>query len=147
MLLCHIKSSRVLFRQGGQNPVPTSGRSRKVSDRSGKDMRKTLVKVGLASAAVLLMSNSADAQTVNQNLNVQLTIGSRAQLTLSTNTLVIPDQDPATVATLDAPQLTVNVGARTASAQPITLTVLAGGNLTGTGGTITINNLTWTAGG
>jgi hypothetical protein len=110
-------------------------------------MRKTLLKVGLTSAAVLLMSNSADAQTVNQNLNVTLTIASRAQLTLSTNNLVIPDGDPATVPSLDAPALTVNVGARTASVQPITLTVLAGGPLTGTGGTIAINNLTWTAGG
>jgi len=108
------------------------------------DMRKTLWKIGLSSAVVLLMSTSADAQTVTQPLNVSVTIASRAQLTLSTANLVIPDADPATVPTLTAPGLTVTVGARTASAQPITLTVVAtGGDLTGTAGTIGIANLTW----
>jgi hypothetical protein len=107
-------------------------------------MRKTLLKVGLASAALLLMSSAASAQTVNQPLAVSVTIGSRAQLTLSTANLVIPDRDPATFTTLVAPALTVTVGARTASAQPINLTVVAtGGDLTGTGGTIPIANLTW----
>ena len=108
-------------------------------------MRKTLSKVGLSSAVVLLMSSSAYAQTVvNQNLNVSVTIGSRAQLTLSTANLVIPDADPATVLTLTAPDLTVTVGARTAPAQPVNLTVVAsGGDLAGTAGTIAISNLTW----
>ena len=112
-------------------------------------MRKTLWKVGLSSAVVLLMSSSAYAQTVvNQNLNVSVTIGSRAQLTLSTANLVIPDDDPATVPTLTAPDLTVTVGARTASAQPINLTVVAtGGDLAGTSGTIAISNLTWASAG
>ncbi len=107
------------------------------------DMRKTLWKIGLSSAVVLLMSTSAYAQTVTQPLNVSVTIGSRAQLTLSTAALVIPDADPGAVTTLTAPDLTVTVGARTASAQPITLTVVAGGDLTGSAGTIGIANLTW----
>lgn len=105
-------------------------------------MRKTLLKVGLASAALLLMSSEVSAQTVNQPLAVSVTIGSRAQLTLSTANLVIPDGDPATVASLVAPGLTVTVGARTASAQPINLTVLASGDFTGSG-TIPIGNLSW----
>ena len=38
------------------------------------DMRKTLWKIGLSSAVVLLMSTSAYAQTVTQPLNVSVTM-------------------------------------------------------------------------
>jgi hypothetical protein len=112
-------------------------------------MRKTLRKVGLTTAAVVLLSSSsAYAQaTDTASVNVTVTVASRARLTLGAATLNFTDEDPDTVLTLNAPALTVNVGARTASASSVTLTVLATTNLTGTAGNIPINQLTWAGSG
>ena len=109
-------------------------------------MRKTLWKVGLSSAVVLLMSSSAYAQaTANAALNVTVTVNSRARLTLGRRTSHFADADPATDPTLTRHGLTVDVGARTAPAGNVTLTVLATGDLASGTDTIAIGNLTWTA--
>jgi hypothetical protein len=110
-------------------------------------MRKTLWKVGLlSSAVVLLMSSSAYAQaTANASLNVTVNVNARARLTLGSAALNFADADPATVPTLTAGALTVDVGARTTPTGNITLTVLATGDLASGTDNIAITNLTWTA--
>jgi hypothetical protein len=110
-------------------------------------MRKTLWKVGLTTAVVLLSSSAAyaQAQTDTAGLNVTVTLTSRARLTLSAATILLPDADPIASPSLVAPAIDVNVGARTAAGATVTLTVLASGDLTGSGGTIAINNLSWLA--
>ncbi len=110
-------------------------------------MRKTLWKVGLTTAAVVLLSSSsAYAQvTANAGLNVTVTLSSRARLTLSAPAILLPDDDPIGSPSLVAPAIDVNVGARTATGATVTLTVLATGDLTGPAGTIAINNLSWLA--
>jgi hypothetical protein len=112
-------------------------------------MRKTLWKVGLTTAAVVLLSSSSAYAQLTQNatLNVTVNVASRARLALSATGITFTDQDPATVATLTSPAVTVDVGARTATTSNVTLTVLAAGNLTSGTDVITINNLTWTASG
>lgn len=105
-------------------------------------MRKTLWKVGLSSAVVVLMSSTAYAQTT-ATLNVNLTVSARARLTLSATSITLPDADPGTTPVLSAPAVDVNVAARTTAANNWNLTVQATGDLTGTGGTIGIANLTW----
>ena len=112
-------------------------------------MRNTLVKVGLSTAAaVLLMSSSAYAQaTATASLNVTVNVAARARLTLGAASITFADQDPATVPTLTAGALTVDVGARTAPASNVTLTVLATGDLTSGGNTIPVTTLAWTASG
>jgi hypothetical protein len=110
------------------------------------DMRKTLWKAGLSAAALLLMSSSAFAQTT-ATLNVNLTVAARARLTLSTTSITLPDLDPTTNPTLSAPAVDVNVAARTTPTNNWNLTVQATGDLTGTGGTIAIANLTWAGSG
>ncbi len=109
-------------------------------------MRKTLWKVGLTTAAVVLLSSSsAYAQAIaNATLNVNVTVASRARLTLSTGAISFADADPDTFPTLTAPAINVNVGARTAATSVVTLT-LAGPNFTSGGDSIAIGNLSWTA--
>ena len=109
-------------------------------------MRKTLWKVGLTTAAVVLLSSSsAYAQlTANASLTVNVTVASRARLTLSTASISFGDQDPDTFPTLTAAPITINVGARTATASNVTLTLL-GPDFTSGGDTIGIGNLSWTA--
>lgn len=112
-------------------------------------MRNTLVKVGLSTAAaVLLMSSSAFAQsTATASLSVTVNVAARARLTLSAPSITFIDQDPASVATLSATPLTVDVSARTGAASNVTLTVLATGDLTSGTNTIPVNTLAWTVGG
>ena len=109
-------------------------------------MRKTLWKVGLSAAAILLSSSAAYAQsTANASLNVTVNVSARATLTLGAAALNFADADPTTVPVLTAAPVAITVGARTSAAGAVTLTVLATGDIVGTGGTIPIGNLTWTA--
>ena len=112
-------------------------------------MRKTLWKVGLSTAAVVLFSSSAAyAQaTANASLNVTVNVASRARLTLSAAGITFADADPDVTPTLTAGPVDVNVGARTAPTSNVTLTVLATGNLVSGTDVITIDQLTWTVGG
>ncbi len=109
-------------------------------------MGKTLWKVGLSTAAVVLLSSSAAyAQaTATATLAVNVNVASRARLTLSTASITFADADPTTNPTLTAPAINVNVGARTALTSVVTLT-LAGPDFTSGGDTIAIGNLSWTA--
>jgi hypothetical protein len=113
-------------------------------------MRKTLVKVGLSTAAaVLLMSSSAYAQpaTATASLNVTVNIAAKARLTLGAPSITFADQDPVAFPTLTASALTVDVSARTGPASNVTLTVLATGDLSSGSATIPVTSLAWTVGG
>ena len=112
-------------------------------------MGKTLWKVGLSTAAVVLFSSSAAyAQaTANASLNVTVNVASRARLTLGAAAITFADADPDLTPNLSAGPVSVNVGARTAPGSTVTLTVLASGNLVSGTDIITIDQLTWTVGG
>ena len=112
-------------------------------------MRKTLWKVGLTTAAVVLLSSSsAYAQvTTNAGLNVTVIVGSRARLTLGAPGITFADADPTATPIMNAGPVTVDVGARTTAGASVTLTVLASGDLSSGTSSIAINNLTWTASG
>ena len=112
-------------------------------------MGKTLWKVGLTTAAVVLLSSSAAyAQAVaNANLTVTVNVASRARLTLGALGITFADADPDLTPILSAGPVAVNVGARTAPGSTVTLTVLATGNLVSGSDVITIDQLTWTVGG
>jgi hypothetical protein len=109
-------------------------------------MRQTLWKVGLSAAALLFTSSAAYAQaTANASVIVTVNVAARATLTLGAAALNFADADPTTVPVLTAAPVAITVGARTSPTGNVTLTVLATGNLVGTGGTIPIGNLTWTS--
>ena len=114
-------------------------------------MRNTLVKVGLSTAAaVLLMSSSAYAQaaTATASVNVTVNVAAKARLTLGAAAITFADQDPVAFPTLTASTLTVDVSARTGPASNVTLTVLATGDLAAPGGaSIPVTTLAWTVGG
>jgi len=110
-------------------------------------MRKTLWKVGLSAAVVLLTSTSAYAQLATQNINATAVVAARGRITL-TGAINFPDTDPFVSPTINAAGLTVQALARVAVGAGVSLTVQAGGNFVSAGDSIAIGNLTWaTAGG
>ena len=117
---------------------------RKVFEWSYVIMRKTLWKVGLSTVALVLLSSSSAYAQTTANLIVNVTVASRARLTLSTGSITFGDQDPTDFPTLTAAPITINVGARTATASTVTLTLL-GPDFASGGNTIGIGNLSWTA--
>jgi hypothetical protein len=97
-------------------------------------------------AAVLLFSSAVSAQTtVNSALSVSVNVNARAKLSLGTGSVAFADADPDTTPTLTSSAVSVDVKARTSGSANVTLTVLASGDLTGTGGAIPISNLSWSA--
>ena len=100
-------------------------------------------------AALVLMSSQAYAQAVDtKTVTVSATVNAKAKLTLSSNTASFADADPDVTANLTAAPITIDVKTRTAAAGGVTLTVLAGGDLTNAASDIiAINNLSWTVGG
>ncbi len=89
----------------------------------------------------------ADAATATQPLTINATVAARATLTLGSAAINFPDASPDTTPSIAATEnpVSVTAKARTGSASTPTLTVLAGGNLTGAAGSIAISNVTWTA--
>jgi hypothetical protein len=103
----------------------------------------------LTAAALVLCSTQAHAQAVDtKTVTVSATVNAKAKLTLSSNAASFADADPDVTPVLSAAGITVDVKTRTASAGGVTLTVLAGGDLTNAASdTIAINQLSWTVGG
>ena len=91
------------------------------------------------------ISTSAFGASQNQNLTVNMAISARAKLTVSPSTINFSDADPDTSPSVAADStVSVTAKVRTGAASNATLTHLAGGDLTATGGTIAISNITWT---
>jgi hypothetical protein len=96
---------------------------------------------------LLAISTSVFAASQNQSLTVNMAISARAKLTLGASAINFADADPDTSPSILATENPVSVTAkvRTGASSTATLTHLAGGDLTATGGTIAISNVTWTA--
>jgi hypothetical protein len=113
-------------------------------------MKKAVWSAALAAMAVLTCTSSvfAQAATANRSLTVSAQINAKAKLTLGTNSITMTDAgDPDSNPTLTSTGVTIDVSARTSATGSVTLTVLAGGDLSNGTQTIAINQLTWTAGG
>jgi hypothetical protein len=97
----------------------------------------------------LLLAGGAWAATDTANLTINATVATTAKLTLGSASINFPDADPDTTPTINAPENPVSVTAKvkTGSSSTATLTVIAGGDLTGAGGTIPISAVKWTAAG
>jgi hypothetical protein len=111
-------------------------------------MKKRLLLLGilaLALAAVQPMS----AITTTANVTVSATVSATAKLTLGSTTVTFPDADPDTTAIIPANEgaISIDAKAKTSSGTPVTLTILAAGDLVSGTDTITINNVTWLASG
>ena len=106
-------------------------------------MRKTLWKVGLTTAAVVLLSSSsAYAQLATANIGATAVVGARGRITL-TGVINFADTDPFTNPTINAAPLSVQALARVAVGAGVSLTVQAGGNFVSGSDSFAINNLTW----
>lgn len=111
-------------------------------------MTKAVWSTVTTAAAVVLFSafatEAAAQNTATGALNVTVNVAGRAALTLGSAGITFNDADPDTTTTLTSSGLNVTVKARTASTSNVTLTVLAGGDLTaGAGVNIPISTLSW----
>ena len=108
-------------------------------------MKKAIWSAVAVVAAVVMWSAPAAAQTTsNGSVNVTAVVNARAKLTLGAASVSFADADPDVSPTLSATPLSVDVKARTSASGNVTLTVLAGGDLTSGTDTIGIGNLSWT---
>jgi hypothetical protein len=110
-------------------------------------MKKAAWNVVMTAAAVLVFTGTAAAQagaTATGTVNVSMNVNARAKLSFDRTNVTFSDRDPDAFSTIDATPLDVTVKARTGSASVASLTVLASGDLTGTGGTIPVGQLSWT---
>lgn len=114
----------------------------------------TLLKTGLATLAAALLGlaalpSAADAASATADLTIGATVSARATLTLGAASIDFADADPDTVPSIPSTPASVAVTAkvRTGNGNQPTLTVVADGPLTdgGSGATIPISAVTWTA--
>jgi hypothetical protein len=108
-------------------------------------MMKALLRGGLATAAVLVGSTHAFAQTTSTaTVNVTVGVNARAVLTLDTSAITWNDADPDSVSSFTSAPIAISTRARTTAGSTISLTVQADDDLTSGSDTISISNLTWT---
>ena len=97
----------------------------------------------------LVMAAPVPASTATEDLTINAAVASRATLTLGSSAINFPDADPDETLSIPANEgaVSVTAKARTGSTGAVTLTVLAGGDLTSGSDTIAVGNVTWTAAG
>ena len=107
-------------------------------------IRATLLSIFIIKC--FLLTPAAHADTAIQVATVTATIASSAGLALGVNTVTFPSANPATTTSVPATEngLTCTVNARTGTSSTVLLTVLATGDLTGSGNTIPIANVSYT---
>ena len=101
----------------------------------------------VASALLMLgLAGPAHAATATQNLTVNATVSATASLTLGSGSINFASANPTTTPSITANENPVSViaDAQTSAAGAVTLTCLAGGDLTAGSNTIAISNVTWT---
>ena len=110
---------------------------------------KRLILMTMATVGLLGLAVGALAATDTKNLAVSATVSSGATLTLGSATMTFPDRNPDSFPSIAATEnpVSVTAKAKTGNASTVTLTVLAGGDLTSGSDTIGISNITWTASG
>ena len=101
----------------------------------------------IATLCLLWMAGAAYATMDTKSLTVNATVGARASMTLSTNTINFPGGDPDTTPSIPANEnpVTVTVKVRTGSSSTVTLTHQASENLKDGAKSISITKLSWTA--
>ena len=113
-------------------------------------MKMKLLVLGVVICAVVAAQPLlAAGATDTKSLAVSATVSATAKLTVSATTLTFPNSDPDTVPSIAATEGVVNITAKskTSAAGGVTLTILAGADLTSGTDTIAISNITWTVSG
>jgi hypothetical protein len=89
------------------------------------------------------------AATATSNITMTATVSNTALLSVSLAALTFPNSDPDTVPSIAATEgaVTITAKAKTSAGSTVTLTLLAGTDLTSGVDTIAISNMTWTVGG
>ena len=107
---------------------------------------RTLAGIVVALAVVASPLEWLDAATNLGNVTVSITISAAAKLTLSSSTVTFPSADPDTMPSIAATEgaITVTAKAKTSTGSPVSVTVLAAGDLTSGSDTIPAGNVSWT---
>lgn len=98
-------------------------------------------------AMLLLAGENAGAATQTALVDVDAEVASTVQLSISPQSINFPDADPDVTPYINAMEnpVTVTVQAQTGKNKPVTLTVLAQGDLVSGADSIPIGNVRWTA--
>ncbi|MCX6549743.1 MAG: hypothetical protein NTY02_01845 [Acidobacteria bacterium] len=109
-------------------------------------MKTRLLFLGVAVATIAL-AQPLGAASDTKPLTVNATVAATAKLTVSSATVAFADADPDVTPSITASggAITVTAKGKTSAAGNITLTILAGADLTSGSDTIPIANVTWTA--
>ena len=112
-------------------------------------MKKAYVFLFVVGLGLALMAGGAFAAQATGTLNVTATVANTAKLDIAPANISFPDADPDTTPNIPASPASISISAKakTGNASNVTLTALAGGELTSGSDTIAINNVTWTGGG
>jgi hypothetical protein len=112
----------------------------------GMKTRDVLLGIALVAMAA---AQPLGAATATGDLTVDATVAATATLTIGSAAINFPDANPDTTPSVSATENPVSVVAkgRTSSGGTISLTLLAGGDLSGGGNTIGIDQVTWTGSG
>jgi hypothetical protein len=106
--------------------------------------RNLVLGVALVAMAAAQPLGAADTTSI---LTVNATVAATASLTLGAGSISFPDANPDTTASIPGnAALSVVAKGKTSTGSSITLTVLAGGDLTSGTDTIPVSNVTWTTG-
>ncbi|MEI6669739.1 MAG: hypothetical protein WCP29_16440 [Acidobacteriota bacterium] len=108
-------------------------------------------KIALLSIAVAAVAFTQPIGAISTTSNVTLaaTVSATAKLTVSSATLSFPNSDPDTVLSIPASEgaVTITAKAKTTANGSVTLTLVAGTDLTSGTDTIAISNVSWTVSG
>lgn len=109
-------------------------------------MKTRYVVLGMALMATVAAQPLAAISTTS-NLTVNATVAAAASLSLGSAAINFPDANPDSTPSINATEnpVSINAKGKTSTSGSITLTLLAGGDLTSGSNTIGINNVTWTS--
>ena len=108
---------------------------------------RNLVLIASIISTLLVASGVSIAATDAKSIVMKAIIEKVAKLTVDTNTIVFPNTDPDEVKQVPALQndIKVTVKARTGSTSPVSLNVIADGDLVSGLDSIPVQNVTWQA--
>jgi len=105
------------------------------------------VPIAAIAGLIMLAMGPAQAATDTQSQTITATVSATATLVLGSTTVTFPSANPSTTPSIvqseTGASLDVTANARTSDTGTVTLTVLAGGDLTSSSDTIPISNITW----
>lgn len=107
--------------------------------------KRNLLILGFMTSIWFIAYGISIASTDTKSLIIKASIGKAAKLIIDTNTITFPNMGPDEMTRIPATQndIKVVVKTRTGNGSPVTLNIIADGDLTSGSDTIPVQNVTW----